>query len=55
MSRIDRRALFTSGAAAALMAATGSSLSAAPLRGGALRLAVPVPYTQLTLPSKKEW
>jgi len=41
MSRIDRRALFTSGAAAALMAATGSSLSAAPLRGGALRLAVP--------------
>lgn len=41
MSRIDRRALFASGAAAALLAATGTSLSAAPLRGGALRLAVP--------------
>lgn len=41
MSRIDRRALFTSGAAAALLAATGASLSAAPLRGGILRLAVP--------------
>ncbi|PCJ09801.1 MAG: peptide ABC transporter substrate-binding protein [Rhodobacteraceae bacterium] len=41
MSRIDRRALFTSGAAAALLAATGASLSAAPLRGGTLRLAVP--------------
>jgi peptide/nickel transport system substrate-binding protein len=41
MNRIDRRALFASGAAAALLAATGGSLSAAPLRGGALRLAVP--------------
>ncbi|WIY26860.1 ABC transporter substrate-binding protein [Parasedimentitalea psychrophila] len=41
MSRIDRRALFASGAAAALLAATGTSLSAAPLRGGILRLAVP--------------
>jgi len=41
MSRIDRRALFASGAAAALLAATGTSLSAAPLRGGVLRLAVP--------------
>ena len=41
MRRIDRRALFASGAAAALLAATGTSLSAAPLRGGVLRLAVP--------------
>lgn len=41
MSRIDRRALFTSGAAAALLAATGTSLSAAPQPGGTLRLAVP--------------
>jgi len=41
MSRIDRRALFTSGAAAALLAATGASLSAAPQRGGVLRLALP--------------
>lgn len=41
MSRLDRRALFTSGAAAALLAATGASLSAAPQRGGVLRLAVP--------------
>lgn len=41
MSRLDRRALFTSGAAAALLAASGVSLSAAPRRGGRLRLAVP--------------
>lgn len=41
MTRIDRRALFTSGAAAALLAATGVSLEAAPRPGGRLRLAVP--------------
>lgn len=41
MSRLDRRALFTSGAAAALLTATGVSLQAAPRRGGRLRLAVP--------------
>lgn len=41
MSRLDRRALFTSGAAAALLAATGVSVHAAPRRGGRLRLAVP--------------
>ena len=41
MSRIDRRALFASGAAAALLAATGTSLDAQPRRGGTLRLAVP--------------
>ena len=41
MARIDRRALFASGAAAALLAATGSSLAASPRRGGTLRLAVP--------------
>lgn len=41
MSRLDRRAMFTSGAAAALLAATGGSLSAAPKRGGTLRLALP--------------
>ncbi len=41
MSRIDRRALFTSGAAAALLAASGVSLAAAPRPGGRLRLAVP--------------
>lgn len=41
MSRLDRRALFTSGAAAALLAASGVSLNAAPRRGGRLRLAVP--------------
>jgi ABC-type transport system substrate-binding protein len=41
MTRIDRRALFTSGAAAALLAATGTSLAAAPRAGGVLRLAVP--------------
>lgn len=41
MTRIDRRALFTSGAAAALLAATGVSLAATPRPGGRLRLAVP--------------
>ncbi|MFC3613536.1 ABC transporter substrate-binding protein [Lutimaribacter marinistellae] len=41
MNRIDRRALFTSGAAAALLAATGVSLDAAPKQGGTLRIAVP--------------
>ena len=42
MSRlVDRRALFTTGAAAALLAASGVSLEAAPRRGGRLRLAVP--------------
>ncbi|MDK3017912.1 ABC transporter substrate-binding protein [Pseudodonghicola flavimaris] len=41
MTRIDRRALFTSGAAAALLAASGVSLDAAPKPGGHLRLAVP--------------
>ncbi len=40
MGRVDRRALFTSGAAAALLAATGVSLEAAPRTGGSLRLAV---------------
>ena len=41
MTRIDRRALFASGAAAALLAATGASLADTPKQGGALRLAVP--------------
>ncbi|KIC20584.1 ABC transporter substrate-binding protein [Leisingera sp. ANG-Vp] len=41
MTRIDRRALFTSGAAAALLAAAGGSVNAAPKAGGVLRLAVP--------------
>ncbi len=41
MTRIDRRALFASGAAAALLAATGASLADTPKSGGALRLAVP--------------
>lgn len=41
MTRIDRRALFTSGAAAALLAASGVSLAASPRPGGHLRLAVP--------------
>jgi peptide/nickel transport system substrate-binding protein len=40
MTRLDRRALFASGAAAALLSATGVSLAAAPRRGGRLRLAV---------------
>lgn len=41
MTRLDRRALFSSGAAAALLAATGVSLDAAPRTGGRLRLALP--------------
>ena len=41
MTRIDRRALFSTGAAAALLAATGVALDAAPKAGGILRLAVP--------------
>ncbi|MEM7320189.1 MAG: ABC transporter substrate-binding protein [Pseudomonadota bacterium] len=41
MTRIDRRALFAKGGAAALLAATGLSLEAAPSHGGVLRLAVP--------------
>lgn len=41
MTRIDRRALFTSGAAAALLAAAGGSVHASPKAGGVLRLAVP--------------
>lgn len=40
MNRIDRRVLFTSGAAAALLAATGVSAHAAPRRGGRLRAAL---------------
>lgn len=42
MSRahMDRRALFASGAAAALLAATGISAAAAPTRGGRLRAAL---------------
>jgi ABC-type transport system substrate-binding protein len=41
MTRLDRRALFASGAAAALLAATG--VSAAPQRGGRLRAALSMP------------
>ncbi len=41
MTRLDRRALFASGAAAALLAATGASLADTPKSGGVLRLAVP--------------
>lgn len=43
MTRIDRRALFTTGAAAALLSATGLTLDAAPSRGGQLRVAIPRP------------
>lgn len=39
-SHIDRRALFASGAAAALLAATGVSAQASPTRGGRLRIAL---------------
>lgn len=41
MKRLDRRALFASGAAAALLAATGTSVAQTPKRGGMLRIAVP--------------
>ncbi len=41
MTRLDRRALFSSGAAAALLAASGVSLDAAPRPGGRLRIALP--------------
>ena len=41
MTRLDRRALFASGAAAALLAATG--VSATPRRGGRLRAALSLP------------
>lgn len=41
MRRLDRRSLFTSATAAALLAASGLSADAAPRRGGRLRLAVP--------------
>ena len=41
MTRVDRRALFASGAAAALLAAAGVSLNAAPKCGGHLKIAVP--------------
>ncbi|MFW8633857.1 ABC transporter substrate-binding protein [Cribrihabitans pelagius] len=41
MPRIDRRALFTSGAAAALLAAAGGPVGAGARMGGVLRLAVP--------------
>ena len=40
MMRMDRRLLFTSGAAAALLAATGVSAQPAPRRGGRLRAAL---------------
>lgn len=40
MTRIDRRALFTSGVAATLLAASGLSAVAQPKRGGRLRLAL---------------
>lgn len=39
-SLLDRRALFTSGAAAALLAATGAGAAEPPRRGGRLRLAL---------------
>ncbi|WP_299964794.1 ABC transporter substrate-binding protein [uncultured Roseobacter sp.] len=39
-SQMDRRALFASGAAAALLAATGLSAGPAPQRGGRLRMAL---------------
>ncbi len=40
MRRLDRRALFASGAAAALLAASGLSAETLPRRGGRLRIAV---------------
>ncbi|AVO37878.1 ABC transporter substrate-binding protein [Pukyongiella litopenaei] len=41
MTRIDRRLLFTTGAAAALMSAAGVTMGDEPRRGGVLRLALP--------------
>lgn len=41
MKRFDRRALFASGAAAAILAAAGASMAQTPRRGGLLRIAVP--------------
>ena len=41
MKVLDRRALFASGAAAALLAATGGAFAQTPRRGGALRIAIP--------------
>ncbi|WP_333682997.1 ABC transporter substrate-binding protein [Pontibaca methylaminivorans] len=41
MTRLDRRLLFTSGAAAALLAAAGLAPERAPRSGGRLRIAVP--------------
>jgi ABC-type transport system substrate-binding protein len=52
MGRLDRRALFTSGAAAALLAATGTSLAATPRAGGTLKLAVPREGGMLDLAAK---
>lgn len=40
MTRLDRRALFTTGSAAALLAAVGVSAQASPVRGGHLRVAL---------------
>ncbi len=52
MGRLDRRALFTSGAAAALLAATGTSLAATPRAGGTLKLAVPREGDMLALAAR---
>ena len=52
MGRLDRRALFTSGAAAALLAATGTSLAATPRAGGTLKLAVPRDGAMLELAAR---
>lgn len=41
MTRFDRRALFASGAAAALLASAGMSLAGSPRRGGHMRIGVP--------------
>ena len=47
MTRFDRRALLATGGSAALLAATGVALDAAPRRGGHLRIAVPRNYDSL--------
>lgn len=49
MIKVDRRSLLTSGAAATLLAATGTSLAQTPQSGGHLRIAL-APYTDV-LPS----